>query len=41
MIKMLQLVFFDKNKRYSFFQIGKVHQYNTNLNSLKIKRMNL
>ena len=34
-------VFFDKNKRYSFIQIGGVHRYNTNPNSLKTKMMNL
>ena len=34
-------IFFDKNKRYSFIQIDRVHQYNTNSNSLKTKRMKL
>jgi len=33
--------FFDKNKRYSFIQIDRVHRYNRNLNPLKPKRMNL
>jgi len=35
------LFFFNKNKRYSFIQIDRVNRYNTNSNSLKIKRMNL
>jgi len=36
----VNVFFFDKNKRYSFIQIDKVHRYNTNPNSLKTKRMN-
>jgi len=31
------LLFFYKNKRYSFIQIDRVHRYNTNLKSLKTK----
>ena len=38
---LLFIIFFDKNKRYSFIQIDRVHRYNTNPNSLKTKRMNL
>jgi len=36
----LLLSFFDKNKWYSFIQIDRVYQYNTNLKQLK-KMMNL
>jgi len=32
---------FDKNKRYSFIQIDRVHRYNTSSKPLKTKRMNL
>jgi len=39
--KFFLLFFFDKNKRYSFTQMDKVHRYNTNSKSLKTKRMNL
>jgi len=31
----------DKNKRYLFIQIDKVHRYNTNSKSLKTKRINM
>ena len=33
--------YFDKNKRYSFSQIDRVHQYKANLKPLKTKMMNL
>ena len=34
----IESYFFDKNKRYLFIQIGRVHRYNEN--SLKTNKMN-